>query len=67
MNDLEFIKNFQKITLTKICNDLKISRTNIVTGKGKKENFHKVRRCIENEIAKLYLLEEKDGHKTSTL
>lgn len=58
MSDIEFIKNFQKITLTKICKELKISRTNITTGRAKKEHINLVRRKIENEIAKLYLMEE---------
>ena len=58
MSDIEFIKNFQKITLTRICKELKISRSNIITGRAKKEYINLVRRKIENEIAKLYLMED---------
>lgn len=58
MNDIDFIRNFQKITLTKICKIANTDRSNVVSGKASKEKINYVKRLIENEIAKLYLIEK---------
>ena len=57
MNDLEYIKKFNKIQLTKICRNAKVNRGNLYSGRTKKENIAKVRKTIESEIAKLYLMD----------
>lgn len=57
MNDLEYIKKFNKIQLTKICKNAKVNRGNLYSGRTKKENIAKVRKTIESEIAKLYLMD----------
>lgn len=57
MNDLEYIKKFNKIQLTKICKNAKVNRGNLYSGRTKKENIAKVRKTIESEIAKLYILD----------
>lgn len=57
MNDLEYIKKFNQIQLTKICKNTKVNRGNLYSGRTKKENIEKVRRTIESEIAKLYILD----------
>ena len=53
--DLVFIKNFQKIKLSKICDKLKISRPNLYTGKMKDDKIKLVKLTIEEELLKLYL------------
>lgn len=53
--DVKFVLKFNKIRLSKICEKLNISRTSINSGNSTIENFHKVRREIESELAKLYL------------
>ena len=53
--DLIFIKKFQKIKLSKICDNLKISRTNLYTGRMKDDKIKLVRLTIEAELLKLYL------------
>ena len=53
--DLVFIKNFQKIKLSKICDKLKISRANLYTGRMKDDKIKLVRLTIEAELLKLYL------------
>ena len=53
--DVKFVLRFNKIRLTKICEKLNLSRTSINSGTSTLENFHKVRREIESELAKLYL------------
>lgn len=57
MNDLEYIKKFNQIKLTKICKNAKVNRGNLYSGRTKKENIEKVRKTIESEIAKLYILD----------
>lgn len=56
--DVKFVLRFNKIRLSKICEKLNISRTSINSGNSTIENFHKVRKEIESELAKLYLKEE---------
>lgn len=57
MNDLEYIKKFNQIKLTRICKNAKVNRGNLYSGRTKKENIEKVRKTIESEIAKLYILD----------
>lgn len=57
MNDLEFINKFSKIKVASICQKLKINRSNVYNGRTTDENLKKVRREIESEIAKLYIIE----------
>ena len=52
--NLEFIKSFCNISISKICKDLGISRTSISSGKAKKNDIRKVRVILEEEIDKLY-------------
>lgn len=55
MEDLEYIRNFIKISVPKICKKLKIDKSNLYQGKTTNLNAKKVRQEIENEFAKLYL------------
>ena len=57
MNDLEYIKNFNKINLKDICKKAKVNRGNLYSNRTKKSNIVKVRKTIESEIAKLYMLD----------
>lgn len=57
--DLEYIKSFSKITITKACKIAGIkNKNNLWTGKTKKENIKKVRKILESNIAELYLIKE---------
>ena len=58
MDDLEFIQKFSKIKVANICEKLKISRSNVYNGRTSKENLHRIRKTIESEFAKLYVMEE---------
>ena len=59
MEDLEFIKKFSKITIKKVCEIAKVNRSNLMSGKIKdEEKIKKVRKALESEIAKLYIMEE---------
>lgn len=59
MNDLDYVKNFSKIHVTKICKKLKVDRANLMNGRTKQENVKKVRSEIESEFAKLYIINEE--------
>ena len=54
MNDYDYIKNFSKITVNKICRELKIDRGNVIRNTTSEENLHKIRKRIESELANLY-------------
>lgn len=58
MDDLEFIQKFSKIKVASICEKLNISRQNVYNGRTSKENLKKIRKTIESEFAKLYVMEE---------
>lgn len=62
MEDLEYIRKFNKIRLNEICKKANVNRGNLYSGRTKKSNIEKVRKTIESEIAKLYLMEgDSDG------
>lgn len=53
-NDKKFIKNFMKIKVSKICDDLKINRGNIYSGKASDRNYEELREEIDRRLDKLY-------------
>lgn len=55
--DLEFIKSFSKINISKICCELKINRQNLLNGRSSSENVLKVKNQIIKEFNQL--LKEK--------
>lgn len=59
MNDLEYIKKFNSVQITKICKKLNIDYANLISGRSKKDNVKKVKKEIESEIAKLYINKEE--------
>ena len=66
MSNLEFIQRFSQISIAGICRKLKIDRSNLVTGRTTEENILLVRKNIESELAKLYLIEEKEKENEET-
>ena len=59
MDDLEYIKKFSKITIKDVCKKSKADRSNVLTGKASKKTISKVKRQIESEVAKLYLVDDE--------
>ena len=53
--DLEFIKAFSKIKVSKACRYFNFDQSNLVKGKKGRIAEKMVRKYIENELAKLYL------------
>ena len=58
MDDLEYIKKFSKINITKACKKCNVNRGNLLNNKTTKENIKKVREELENQVAKLYIKKE---------
>lgn len=48
--DLEFIKNFSKISISKICCELNINRQNLLNGRSSYDNVLKVKNKIIKEF-----------------
>ncbi len=64
--DLEYIKNFSKITIVKACEIAGVKKQNLWTGKANKNKIKKVRKILENNVAELYLLKENKDDKTNS-
>lgn len=58
MEDLEYIKKFSKINITKACKKCNVNRANLLNNKTTKENVKKVREELEHQVAKLYIKKE---------
>lgn len=59
MTDLEYIKKFTSIQVTKVCKKLKIDYSNLIAGRSSKKNAQLVRKELESEFAKLYINKEE--------
>ena len=59
MTDLEYIKKFTQIQITKVCKKLNIDYANLITGRSSKANEKRVKKELESEIAKLYINKEE--------
>ena len=55
----EFIKKYNKINIKQILEKLKIDSSNFYNFRCKKSDYIKVKKHIESEIAKLYIIEEE--------
>lgn len=53
MNYLEKIKQFSKISISQICKNLKINRSNLLNGRSTVENEKKVYDTIISEFEKI--------------
>lgn len=60
MDDLTYIKKFSKITITDVCKKTKVNKSNLFNGKASKKNVKKVKKQIESDVARLYLVDECD-------
>ena len=65
MDDLEYIKNFSKISIKKVCEKTKANRSNVLSGNASKKTINKVKRQIESEVAKLYIIEDNNEKRES--
>lgn len=51
--DLNFIKEFSKITISQVCRDLKVDRGNLMNGRASEENTNRIKAEIEKRLSKL--------------
>lgn len=58
MDDLTYIKKFSKITITDVCKKAKVNKSNLFNGKASKKSVKKVKKQIESDVARLYLVDE---------
>ena len=63
MEDLEFIKKFSKISVTRACKIVGVNRSNLYAGRLSKEQNRKVRESIEDSVARLYIKGENQNGK----
>lgn len=57
-DDLEYIKNFSQITIREVCKKAGVDPSNLWSGRTSKKNIKKVRKLLESEVAKLYIIED---------
>lgn len=60
MSDYEFIKEFQEIKISKICEDKNINASNLLNGRTTDENYKKVKDEIIRELLMLIIKDKKE-------
>lgn len=63
MSDMEYIKKFSKITIKKVCEKEKVNISNLYNGRIADNKIRKVKKRLEHEVAKLYLIKECDKNE----
>jgi len=53
MNDLDFIKEFRKIQITKICEEVGVDYANLISGRSSQYATHKVKKELINKMVEL--------------
>ena len=59
-DDLDYIKKFSQITINEACKKAKVNVSNVWSGKASKKSINKVRKVLESEVAKLYIIEDNN-------
>ena len=54
-SDLNFIKEFSKITISQVCRDLEVDRGNLINGRSSEETTNRVKTEIKNRLVKLMM------------
>ena len=65
MTNLEFIKLFSKISITKICRENNVRQNNLWAGKSKPENVKKVADGIVEDMLELLIKYVKDSNEAA--
>ena len=58
-DDLEYIKKFSSITITKACEKAKVDKANLYKGIASKKKIKLVKKILESEVAKLYIIKDE--------
>lgn len=68
MNDIDFIREFARISVAECCRKNKVNMPNVYHRKVSKDKAKKVREEIEHRIAKLYIKGDNENvNETSSL
>lgn len=59
-DDLEYIKKFSQITINEACKKAKADPSNVWSGKASKKKIKQVKKVLESEVAKLYIIEDNN-------
>lgn len=54
LKNIKFLKNFNKITVSKACEEEQIDRSNLYSMKTSSENIQRIKNNIDNKIKDLY-------------
>ena len=57
--DLEYIKKFSMITIKEVCKKTGVDSSNLWCGRCSKKKIKEVRKLLESEVAKLYIIEDE--------
>ena len=60
--DLDYIKKFSVITIGKACKKAGIDSSNLWAGRSSKKKIKEVRKILESEVAKLYLIKDEQDN-----
>ena len=56
--DLNYIKKFSTITIKEACKKVGVDNSNLWAGRCSKKKIKEVKRILESEVAKLYIIED---------
>ena len=54
LKDIKFLKDFNKITVSKACEEERINRSNLYSMKTSSDNIKRIKNNIDNKIKDLY-------------
>ena len=57
--DLEYIKKFSMITIKEACKIARVNTSNLWSGRCSKNKIKQVKKILESEVAKLYIIEDE--------
>lgn len=64
MSDLEYIKQFSKITISSVCKQLKIAPNNMWAGRLNDKQYSLIKKCIIANVSKLNIEDYKKDLKS---
>ena len=65
--DLDYIKGFSNIKISRACRYFDIDQSNLMQGRLNRDIEKKVRKYIESEIANIYIKESEDYVKEDSI
>ena len=60
--DLDYIKKFSMISIKEACKKAKVDSSNVWSGKASKKKIKEVKKILESEVAKLYIIKDEQNN-----